>query len=82
MKNLLLVTLVVVITLFLGFVGYAKWHIADIPPISGDGPQPVAKTMKPFQSDQELKRYFRELAEKQRRASARLEMEAKTLNMS
>ncbi len=82
MKKLLLVTLVAVITLFIGFVGYARWHVEDIPPISAAGPSPVAKTMKPFRSDQELKRYFRELAGKRRSVAQRLQMQAGTLNKS
>ena len=67
MKNLFLITLVLVITLFIALAGFAQWHIKDIPPITEVGVIPVKKTMQAFRSERELKRYFDELAKKQRR---------------
>src|SRR4030095_3169602 len=51
-----------------GLVACAAGPTGNIPPVSAAGLTPVKKTMKPFTSDQELVRYFKELAEKQRRS--------------
>ncbi len=69
MKNLFLFTLISVMTIFLGFAGYAKFAPVDIPPVHEGVFLPVKKSMRAFRSDQELKNYLRELAEKQRRAA-------------
>ena len=73
MKNLLLITLVVILTLFIAFAGYAQWQVKDIPPITEVGVVPVKKTMRAFRSELELKRYFREMAEKQKRRQVALQ---------
>lgn len=39
---------------------------ANIPPVSASGINPTRKTMQPFKSDQELRAYFKKLAEKQK----------------
>jgi len=41
-----------------------------IPPLSQASPIPVKRTMKAFSSEQELVRYFKELAEKEKRTQA------------
>lgn len=71
MKKLFLVTLVALTTLFAGLAGYAQWPVADIPPITEVVVTPIAKTMRSFRSDWELKGYLKELAEKQRREARR-----------
>lgn len=73
MKNLLLITLITVTILFLALVGYAQWPAIDIPPVREGGLTPVQKTMRAFRSEQELKNYFKELAEKQKREARRAE---------
>ncbi|HEV7473903.1 MAG TPA: beta-propeller domain-containing protein [Pyrinomonadaceae bacterium] len=67
MKNLLLVTVVLIATLFLGLVGYAERSGDEIPPVNEADFAPVKKTMRPFRSEQELTNYFSALAEKHRR---------------
>ena len=67
MKNLLLITLVAMTTLFLALVGYAERPVEPIPPVNESGFTPVQKTMRPFRTEQELAQYFRALAEKHRR---------------
>lgn len=71
MKNLLLVTLITVTTLFLALAGYAQLAPVDIPPVLEGGFTPVKKSMRAFRSDQELKDYLKELAEKQQREARR-----------
>jgi hypothetical protein len=75
MKNLLLITLITITTLFLALAGYAKLSPADIPPAHEVYIAPVRKSMRPFRSEQELKAYLRELAEKQKIESRRREVE-------
>src|SRR6185369_15845539 len=54
-----------------------------IPPLSQASPIPVKRTMKAFSSEQELVRYFKELAEKEKREQAvRLESYADSANKS
>ena len=66
MKIVLIAT--VTAGLFLsGLVACATGPTLPIPPVSGQV-TPVKKTMQAFRSDQELAKYFRELAEKQRPA--------------
>lgn len=73
MKNLLLIALITITILFLAFVGYAQWPPIDIPPVREVAFTPVQKTMRAFRSDQELKNYLKELAEKQKREARRSE---------
>ena len=73
MKNLLLSTLVMVTTLFAALAGYAHWPIGDIPPVHEGNFTPVTKAMRPFRSDQELKNYLKELAEKHKGEKRRRE---------
>jgi hypothetical protein len=67
MKNLLLITLVAMTTLFLALIGYAERPVELIPPVNEAGLTPVQKTMRPFRTEQELAQYFHALAEKHRR---------------
>src|SRR6185295_18941309 len=71
MKNLLLITVVTIATLFLVLVGYAERPVNEIPPVEEAAFAPVKKTMRPFRSEQDLLTYFHELAEKHRRESRR-----------
>lgn len=71
MKNLLLITMITITILFLALVGYAQWAPAEIPPVREGDFTPVKKTMRSFRSDQELKSYLKELAEKQKREARR-----------
>jgi hypothetical protein len=73
MKNLVLFTLITVTTLFLTFAGYAQFQPVDIPPVHEAGFTPIKKSMRAFSSDQELKAFLRELAEKQKRERGRAE---------
>jgi len=66
MKTLLLLALTAVITTS-GLVACTDVTIDTIPPVSAANLLPVKKTMKAFGSEQELLRYFRELAQKSRR---------------
>ncbi len=50
-----------------GLAGCAEGPVGDIPPVSAPaGPLPALKTLRPFRSEQELKNYLKELAEKQK----------------
>ncbi|MCM3871535.1 MAG: beta-propeller domain-containing protein [Pyrinomonadaceae bacterium] len=50
-----------------GLAGCAEGPVGDIPPVSASGwIAPGSKTLRPFRSEQELKNYLRELAEKQK----------------
>ena len=77
MKNLFLLALTAALTIS-GVLACAPGTTETIPPVSASTLSPVRKTMKAFSSDQELKRYLRELAEKQRRLRGRAELEAQT----
>lgn len=70
MKNLFLITLLIVAAFYLTLAGYAQWPPASIPPIADPGALPTKKAMRSFRSDSELASYFRELARKQRRAES------------
>src|ERR1051326_7164719 len=71
MKNLFLITLLIVAAIYLTLAGYAQWPPANIPPIADPGALPTKKAMRSFRSDSELANYFRQLARKQRRAEAK-----------
>ena len=77
MKNLFLLALTAALTIS-GVLACAPGTTETIPPVSASTLSPVKKTMKAFSSDQELKRYLRELAEKQRRLRGRAQLEAQT----
>ncbi|HEY6804950.1 MAG TPA: beta-propeller domain-containing protein [Pyrinomonadaceae bacterium] len=49
------------------FVACATGPTLQVPPVTGQTLSPVKKTMQAFSSDQELSRYLKKLAEKQRR---------------
>jgi hypothetical protein len=66
MKTLLTLTLSTIVTTF-GLLACTAATTAIIPPISPSGLVPVKKTMKAFSSDDELAKYFRELAEQVKR---------------
>lgn len=66
MKTLLLLALTASITTS-GLLACTAATTDTIPPVSASELIPVKKTMKAFGSEQELVRYFRELAEKSRR---------------
>jgi Beta propeller domain len=67
MKTLLLLTLTAIFSTS-GLLACTAATTETIPPISQSAPIPVKKTMKAFRSEQELVRYFKELAEKNKRA--------------
>jgi hypothetical protein len=66
MKTFLLLPLAVVIATS-GLLVRVAGRVETIPPISEATLAQTKKTMRAFASEQELRRYFRELAEKQRR---------------
>jgi hypothetical protein len=66
MKTLLLLALTAVITTS-GLLACTDATIDTIPPVSASDVIPVKKTMKAFGSEQELVRYFNELAQKYQR---------------
>ena len=68
MKTLLLITLTAIFSTS-GLLACTTATTETIPPLSQTGPIPVKKTMKAFGSEQELTRYFKELAEKYKRES-------------
>ena len=63
MKTFLILTLAIVVS---GLLACASAPTETIPPASAAGAKPK-KTMRPFGSEQELARYFRQLAERQKR---------------
>jgi uncharacterized secreted protein with C-terminal beta-propeller domain len=65
MKILLLSTLTVGL-LVSALLACATAPAMQIPPVTGQGPTAVKKTMQAFGSEQELARYLRKLAEKQK----------------
>ena len=67
MKNIFLLTLTAVITTS-GLLACTELTTDTIPPVAASGLIPVKRTMEAFKSEEELVRYFRELAEKQRQA--------------
>jgi hypothetical protein len=71
MKTLLLLTLTAAITAASSLLILAPRTSETIPPVPLAGLTSVKKTMKAFKSERELARYFRELAEKQRRVARR-----------
>ena len=66
MKTFLLLTLTAIVTTS-GLLACSAATTETIPPLAQSTPLPVKKTMKAFASDQELVRYFKELAEKYKR---------------
>ena len=66
MKTFLLVALTAIFSTS-GLLACTAATTETIPPLSQNAPIPVKKTMKAFGSEQELVRYFRELAEKYKR---------------
>ena len=66
MKTFLLVALTAILSTS-GLLACTVATTETIPPPSQTGLIPVKKTMKAFGSEQELVRYFRELAEKYKR---------------
>lgn len=66
MKTLLLLTLTAILSTSI-LLACTAATTDTIPPISHTAPIPVKKTMKAFASEQEMVRYFKELAEKYKR---------------
>lgn len=66
MKLLLSLSITVVLSVF-GLLACTEVPANGIPPLGPTGPNPVKKTMRSFASEQELARFLRELAEKNRR---------------
>lgn len=66
MKTFLFLALTVAIVTS-GLVACVVGPTDTIPPVSAAGVLPARKTMLPFKSENELKRYLREIAEKQKR---------------
>ena len=66
MKTFLLLTLSAVISTA-SLLACTAATTETIPPVSASGLIPATRTMKAFSSEEELARYFRELAEKQKR---------------
>ncbi len=75
MKNLLLLTLAATIVSS-GLVACVSGPVETIPPVSAATVIQTKKTMRAFTSEQELVRYFRELAEKQKREVRRAQKSA------
>lgn len=71
MKNLLLIGLITVSAFIVALAGFAQLQVAEIPPVTEGDVPPVTKAMRPFRSEQELRSYFKELAEKQQREARR-----------
>jgi hypothetical protein len=67
MKNILLLTLTAAITTS-ALLACTAATTDTIPPVSASGLIPTKRTMEAFKSEEELVRYFRQLAEKQRRS--------------
>ena len=65
MKTFLLLTLTAIFSTS-GLLACTVATTETIPPLAQTSPLPVKKTMKAFSSDEELKRYFKELAKKSR----------------
>ena len=65
MKTVFLIAIATT-TFVAGLAGFAQWPAGNIPPVGQVNFIPVKKTMRAFRSDQELVRYLRELAEKQK----------------
>jgi hypothetical protein len=59
-----------------GLIACSEVPIDAIPPVSASGVLPVKKTLRSFSSEQELVRFLRELAEKNRRARRSVAKEA------
>ena len=70
MKTFLLITLSAVISTS-GLLACTAATADTIPPVSAAGLVPAKKTMKAFSSEEEMRRYFSERAEKQKQALAR-----------
>lgn len=66
MKTLILLTITAVITTS-GLLACTSISTETIPPVSAYGLIPTKRTMEAFKSEEELRRYFRQIAEKQRR---------------
>jgi hypothetical protein len=81
MKNLVLFTLITITTLFLTLAGYAQLSPAEIPPVEEAGFTPIKKSMRAFRSDQELKAFLKELAEKQKLERGRAEANTSTTGL-
>ena len=75
MRNLLSLSLAATIFSF-GLLACMSGQSETIPPVSAATLLPPKKTMRAFTSEQELVRYFRELAEKQKRRVRRAEKSA------
>lgn len=69
MKTFLLLTLSAIFSTT-GLLACTAATTETIPPLSQNAPIPVKKTMKAFASEQELVRYFKELAEKYKRENS------------
>src|ERR1044072_4016479 len=67
MKTFLLLSLTAFITTS-GLLACTAVTTDTIPPVAASGLIPAKRTMEAFKSEAELARYFRQLAEKQRRA--------------
>src|SRR5687768_11764155 len=72
MKTFLLLTLSAVICTA-SLLACTAATTETIPPVSASGAIPVTRTMKAFSSEEELARYFRQLAEKQKRLESRMQ---------
>ncbi len=71
MKTLFLLTITTGLAISI-LTGCAEAPAGNIPPIHGTGWMLPKKTLRPFRSEQELKTYLKELAEKQRLERQRL----------
>ncbi|HEX7330992.1 MAG TPA: beta-propeller domain-containing protein [Pyrinomonadaceae bacterium] len=75
MKTFLLLTLSAVISTA-SLLACTAATTETIPPVAASGAIPATRTMKAFSSEEELARYFRELAEKQKRVERRMQKSA------
>jgi hypothetical protein len=69
MKTLLLITITTIISIP-GLLACTAVTTDTIPPVSASGLIPTKRTMEAFKSEDELVRYFRQLADKQRGAGS------------
>ena len=79
MKTFLLLTLSAVLSTS-GLLACTMATTDTIPPVSASGLIPATRTMKVFGSEEELARYFRELAENQKRLERRMKKRMEFLN--
>ena len=74
-KKLLLIAAIALVTSIAALAGYSRLPIGEIPPVGEPAFAPVTRSMKPFRSEAELRAFLKDLAEKQKRAARRREVQ-------